>query len=98
MNLLVLDMEMRQGTLLTNYSDFDVLNVAWLGDERLIFSLGQQNSLTGAGQFDGGGLFVVSRDGKSGRELAPTVRSAEQFRRQNCGVSSRRRQARNGMD
>jgi len=75
MNLLVLDMETRQGTLLTSYSDFDVLNVAWVGDERLIFSLGQQNSPTGAGQFDGGGLFVVSRDGKTGRELAPTVRA-----------------------
>ena len=74
MNLLVLDMETRQGTLLTNYSDFDVRNVAWVGDDRLIFSLGQQNSPTGPGQFDGGGLFVVSRDGKTGRQLAATVR------------------------
>ena len=74
MNLLVLDMETRQGTLLTNYEQFDVINVSWVGDERLVFSLGQQNSPTGAGQFDGGGLFVVSRDGKSGRQLAATVR------------------------
>ena len=32
------------------------------------------NAPTGPGQFDGGGLFVVSRDGKESRQLAKTVR------------------------
>ncbi|MGL4230641.1 MAG: prolyl oligopeptidase family serine peptidase [Casimicrobium sp.] len=74
MNLMVLDMDTRKGTLLTAFEDFDVLNVTWIEDERLVFSLGQQNSPTGAGQFDGGGLFVINRDGSNSRRLAPTVR------------------------
>jgi dipeptidyl aminopeptidase/acylaminoacyl peptidase len=74
MNLVVIDMETRKGTLLTSFEDFDVLNVRWIGDERLTFSLGQANSPTGAGQFDGGGLFVINRDGSNSRRLAPTVR------------------------
>lgn len=74
MNLVVIDLETRKGTLLTSFEDFDVLNVRWIGDERLTFSLGQANSPTGAGQFDGGGLFVINRDGSNSRRLAPTVR------------------------
>ncbi len=74
MNLFVLDMETRKGSLLTSFEDFDVLNIVWVEDERLLFSLGQANSPTGAGQFDGGGLFVIARDGSSSRRLAPTVR------------------------
>jgi dipeptidyl aminopeptidase/acylaminoacyl peptidase len=74
MNLVVIDMETRKGSALTSFEDFDVLNVRWIGDERLTFSLGQANSPTGAGQFDGGGLFVVNRDGSNSRRLAPTVR------------------------
>ena len=76
MNLLVLDMETRKGTLLTNFEDFDVINVSWVGDERLLFSLGQANSPTGAGQFDGGGFFVVGRDGQNARRLAATARES----------------------
>ena len=74
MNLLVLDMETRKGDLLTSFDDFDVINVSWLGDDRLMFSLGQNNSPTGPGQFDGGGLFVVNRDGTNFRRLSATVR------------------------
>lgn len=74
MNLVVIDLDTRKGSLLTAFDDFDVLNVNWVGDERLVFSLGQFNSPTGAGQFDGGGLFVINRDGSKSRRLAPTVR------------------------
>ena len=74
MNLLVLDMETRKGTLLTSFDDYDVINVRWVGDERLLFSLGQANSPTGPGQFDGGGLFVIGRDGSNSRRLSPTIR------------------------
>ena len=78
MNLLVMDMETRKGNLLTAFDDYDVVSVAWVGDDRLLFSLGQANSPTGAGQFDGGGLFVVGRDGTGARRLAPTVRETRQ--------------------
>ncbi len=74
MNLVVIDMETRKGSMLTAFEDFDVQGVTWVGDDRLLFSLGQNNSPTGAGQFDGGGLFVVNRDGSNSRRLAPTVR------------------------
>ncbi|MBL8311008.1 MAG: S9 family peptidase [Burkholderiales bacterium] len=74
MNLLVMDIDSRKGTVLTAIEDYDVVDVNWVGDERLVFSLGQANSPTGAGQFDGGGLYVINRDGSGGRRLAPTVR------------------------
>ena len=74
MNLLVLDLDTRKANLLTSFEDFDVINVRWVGDERLVFSLGQANSPTGPGQFDGGGLFVVGRDGSGSRRLSPTIR------------------------
>jgi dipeptidyl aminopeptidase/acylaminoacyl peptidase len=74
MNLVVIDMETRKGSMLTGFDDFDVQGVIWVGDERLLFSLGQNNSPTGPGEFAGGGLFVVNRDGSNSRRLAPTVR------------------------
>jgi hypothetical protein len=76
MNLAVIDMATRKGNLLTSFEDFDVLDVHWVGDERLLFTLGQQNSPTGPGQFLGGGLFMVSRDGLESRRIAPTVKES----------------------
>lgn len=80
LNLAVVDLENRQGTGLTNFSECDVLNPRWVGNDRLVFTLGQTNTPTGPGRFDCGGLFMVSRDGKSFQRLAETVRDA---RRQN---------------
>lgn len=74
MNLAVVDLETRKGVALTNFRDYDVIGVDWVGDERLLFTLGQFNSPTGPGRFDGGGLFMVSRDGKESRRLFSTVR------------------------
>ncbi len=80
MNLAVIDLETRKASALTSYDDFDVLSPSWVGNERIIYTLGQANSPTGPGQFDGGGLFVVNRDGKEFRRLSMTVR---EFRKQN---------------
>jgi dipeptidyl aminopeptidase/acylaminoacyl peptidase len=80
LNLAVVDLENRQGTGLTNFSECDVLNPRWVGNDRLVFTLGQTNTPTGPGTFDCGGLFMVGRDGKSFQRLAETVRDA---RRQN---------------
>ncbi|MEO8134977.1 MAG: prolyl oligopeptidase family serine peptidase [Betaproteobacteria bacterium] len=76
MNLVVIDMATRKGNLLTSFEDFDVIRVRWVGDDRLVFTLGQLNSPTGPGQFNGGGLFMVSRDGLESRRLAPTVQES----------------------
>lgn len=76
MNLVVIDMKTRKADLLTSFEDFDVIDVHWVGDDRLTFSLGQANSPTGPGQFLGGGLFMVGRDGRESRTLAPTVQDS----------------------
>lgn len=89
MNLLVIDMETQKGQSLTSFDDFDVINVSWVGDDRLMFSLGQFNSPTGPGEFDGGGLFVVNRDGTNFRRLAATVRESRnrgEFVRRGLGL------------
>jgi dipeptidyl aminopeptidase/acylaminoacyl peptidase len=82
-NLAVVDMENRKGTGLTNFSDCDVAGVRWVGNDRLVFTLLQANAPTGPGQFECGGLFTVSREGKDFRRLSETVRDA---RRQNRNV------------
>lgn len=73
-NIAVVDIAARKSTSLTSITAFDVIAPRWVGNDRLIFSLGQQNSPTGPDQFDGGGLFMVSRDGKESRVLSPTYR------------------------
>ncbi|HVG03840.1 MAG TPA: hypothetical protein VM937_02755, partial [Burkholderiaceae bacterium] len=76
MNLAVVDLETRKGTALTNFSEFDVIDVTWVGNDYLLYSLGKLNTPSGPGQFDGGGLFMVSKDGKDGRKLSPTVKES----------------------
>jgi dipeptidyl aminopeptidase/acylaminoacyl peptidase len=74
MNIAVLDLESRKVATITAERDFDILGVNWVGNERLVFTLGQLSSPTGAGRFDGGGLYMVTRDGKQFRKLSATVR------------------------
>jgi dipeptidyl aminopeptidase/acylaminoacyl peptidase len=74
MNIVVMDIDGRQPKFLTSFKDLDVTSVTWVGNERLIFSLGRFNTPSGPGRFDGGGLFVVNRDGAEFRKLSPTVR------------------------
>jgi dipeptidyl aminopeptidase/acylaminoacyl peptidase len=74
MNLAVIDLETRKANVVSGYNNFDVLGHTWVGNDYLLYSLGQSNSPTGPGQFDGGGLFVVKRDGKDFRRLSLTVR------------------------
>jgi dipeptidyl aminopeptidase/acylaminoacyl peptidase len=74
MNLAIIDLETRKANLLSSYDNYDVLGATWVGKDYLLYSLGQFNSPTGPGQFDGGGLFVIKRDGKDFRRLSSTVR------------------------
>ena len=73
MNLAIIDLDTRKGTALTNFGDFDVLGIRWVGNDRLLYTLGQRDSPTGPGTYRGGGLFMISRDGKESRKLSPTV-------------------------
>ncbi len=77
MNLMVIDLETRKGTSLTNFSEVDAINVRWLGDERLLFSLGKYDAPSMVREFEGGGLYVVNRDGSGYRRLARSVQEAE---------------------
>ena len=74
MNLVVIPLEGTGAVALTGLEDYDVVNVRWVGSSRLVYSLGQANTPTGAGQGDGGGLYMVSRDGKDRRRISGTVR------------------------
>lgn len=74
MNLVVINLDTKKGTLLTNFEDFDVTGHRWIGADRLTFSLGQFNAPSGAGQQDGGGLFTIKRDGSESRKISPTLR------------------------
>lgn len=86
LNLAIVDLETRKGEAITNFRDFDVRDVAWVGNERLVYSLGQFNAPSGAGLQEGGGFFMVSRDGKESRQISPTIRD---LRRTNTGVYRR---------
>ena len=55
LNLAIVDLETRKGVAITNFRDFDVQDVAWVGNERLVYSLGQFNAPSGAGLQEGGG-------------------------------------------
>ena len=41
MNLVVIELATRNVRALTNYDIFDVLNVTWVGSDRLLYSLGR---------------------------------------------------------
>ncbi len=73
-NLVVLNLETRNVQAITSFNDFDVIEFHWVGSGRLVFTLGNLNSPTGAGQFDGGGLYAVNKDGSGGKELSPTAK------------------------
>lgn len=72
MNLAVVDLATREARAVTEVREFDVLDSRWATDGHLVFSLGQADSPTGPGQYRGGGLYVVSRDGRQSLQLAPS--------------------------
>ncbi len=73
-NLLLVDLETMKGRAVTGQTDFDVLNVYWVGSQRLVYTLGRLDSPSGPESGDGGGLFAVKVDGTGFRKLSPTVR------------------------
>jgi dipeptidyl aminopeptidase/acylaminoacyl peptidase len=66
MNLVVLDLDTKVKTLLTNFRDQEVAAYSWAGDKRLAFVLDTKGD-----EFFG--LYVVGRDGKGFRELSGTA-------------------------
>jgi len=68
MNLVVLDLEKMTKLLLTKFPDRDVAAYAWVGSNRLAFTLDDDGN-----EFFG--LYVVGKDGKGYKELAGTGES-----------------------
>ncbi len=73
-NLLLVDLETMKGRAITGQTEFDVLNVYWVGSQRLVYTLGRLDSPSGPESGDGGGLFAIKADGTGYRKLNPTVR------------------------
>ncbi len=73
-NLAVIDLGNMKSNVLTSIDRYDVLDVYWVGNDRLVFTMGARNEPTGPGVADGGGLFMVHRDGSESRVLSPTIR------------------------
>ncbi|WP_164846019.1 S9 family peptidase [Inhella crocodyli] len=74
-NIVVLDLDTMKPRVVTNFTEYDVVQFNWVGDY-LVFSLGTLDTPTGPDFGEGGGLFVVKADGSGGRQLHPTVREA----------------------
>jgi dipeptidyl aminopeptidase/acylaminoacyl peptidase len=72
LNLVVIDLETRTALPLTNWNNFDVGNLQWVGNQRILYQAIRVNEPTGQETPRQGGLFVVSRDGKEFRQLAKT--------------------------
>jgi dipeptidyl aminopeptidase/acylaminoacyl peptidase len=71
MNVVVIDLQTRKAQALTNFTDIDAMSVRWVGDERILFTLGSySNARMSSERATGGGLYVVNRDGSGYRKLS----------------------------
>lgn len=61
-NLVVLDMEKKSATVLTNFKESDVFRIFWANDDRIIYATGD---MQGKDFRTVGGLYAIDRDGKS---------------------------------
>lgn len=76
MNLAVIELANKSSKLLTSYKNLDVIDYHWVGNNKVVFSLGKFNTPTGPESQDGGGLFVINIDGTGGKVLSPTLRES----------------------
>ncbi len=67
LNIAIVDLQTRKGNIITSFRDYDVLSITWVGNDRLVFGIGQLN--TPDEQQRGGGLFSIDREGREVRTL-----------------------------
>lgn len=72
LNVAVVDLETRKAELVTNYRDFDVQIISWVGNQSIVYTLFQLN--TPADDQRGGGLFSVNRESKLSRTLSEPLK------------------------
>lgn len=73
MNLVVMNIKERKPFGLTSEQRFDIVDFHWVGNNRLVFTLGNINEPSASDARTGGGWFAIDRDGKEFRVLAPTL-------------------------
>ncbi len=67
-NLAVIDLEKNQLKRVTGFDFTDISSYFWIGDERLVFSTGDQQGFEFRGN---GGVYAINIDGSEARELNP---------------------------
>ena len=67
-NLAVIDLEKNQLKRVTSFDFTDISSYFWVGDERLVFSTGDQQGFEFRGN---GGVYAINIDGSEARELNP---------------------------
>lgn len=72
MNLATVDLATRKPVLLTGYEKYDVVDVHWVGNDRLVFTLGHFDTPVGE-SYGGGGLYTIRRDGTEARAIPPVA-------------------------
>lgn len=65
-NISIIDLEKRSRSLLTSVMETDVDSFFWLGNDRIVFTTGDQQGFEFRGD---GGLYAVDIDGNNSREL-----------------------------
>ncbi|MBM3388686.1 MAG: S9 family peptidase [Betaproteobacteria bacterium] len=73
LNLVVIDLDTRQASVLTRYDNIDLGRLRWVGNDRILYSAVQLNAPSGQDAPRAGGLFVIKRDGSEARQLARTA-------------------------
>jgi dipeptidyl aminopeptidase/acylaminoacyl peptidase len=77
-NLMILDLDKRSATRVTNLPNADVLSFFWANNDRIIFRTGNEAEI-GSARGDGG-LFAVNKDGSNSRVLvAPIAEKPGQY-------------------
>ncbi|MGM9515513.1 prolyl oligopeptidase family serine peptidase [Roseateles sp. DB2] len=67
-NIVVVDLATRKATIITNFTDGDVTDLRWITDERLLFSIHDQER--GSGDQIASGLFAINRDASDFKQLS----------------------------
>ena len=72
-NLLVVDLDTRKATIITNFRDADVLGPRWISSKRILFSVHDRER--GSGDQTASGLFAIDKDASDFRVLAGRERA-----------------------
>lgn len=67
-NIVVVDLSTRKATIITSFTDGDVASLTWITDERLLFSITDQER--GSGDQIASGMFAINRDASDFKQLS----------------------------